>query len=235
MTPSKAELYNALENRHGVEIQKKFEAACIGIAGLGGLGSNIAVHLARMGVEHLVLADFDVVDITNLNRQHYTIQHLGTPKTEALISQLLDINPYLKSLALRRANTDGIANILDYIPKDVTLLPNTSGARNADEAVRIARLARECGCGEFIKIEVIRDSKYLLPDNYETIRATRILAKEGFVVMPYIYPDLNTARELQNAGAASIMPLGAPIGSNKGLCTIDFIKILLDKLIYLSL
>ena len=96
MTPSKAELYNALENRHGVEIQKKFKAACIGIAGLGGLGSNIAVHLARMGVEHLVLADFDIVDITNLNRQHYTIQHLGTPKTEALISQLLDINPYLR-------------------------------------------------------------------------------------------------------------------------------------------
>lgn len=134
------------------------------------------------------------------------------------------------TLALRRANAGGIANILDYIPEDITLLPNTSGARNAEEAIRIARLARECGCGDFIKIEVIRDSKYLLPDNYETIRATEILAKEGFVVMPYMYPDLNTARDLQNAGAASIMPLGAPIGSNKGLCTIDFIKILIDEI-----
>ena len=85
--------------------------------------------------------------------------------------------------------------------KDVTLLPNTSGARNAEEAVRIARLAREVGCGDFVKIEVIHDSKYLLPDNYETIKATEILAKEGFVVMPYMYPDLNAARDLVNAGA----------------------------------
>lgn len=134
------------------------------------------------------------------------------------------------TLALRRANAGGIANILDYIPKTVTLLPNTSGARNAEEAVRIARLARECGCGDFIKIEVIHDSKYLLPDNYETVRATEMLAKEGFVVMPYFYPDLNVARDLKNAGAASLMPLGAPIGSNKGLCTRDFIKILIDEM-----
>lgn len=133
------------------------------------------------------------------------------------------------TLALRRANAGGLANILDYIPKSVTLLPNTSGARNAEEAVRIARLARECGCGDFIKIEVIHDSKYLLPDNYETIRATEILAKEGFTVMPYFYPDLNVARDLKNAGAASLMPLGAPIGSNKGLCTRDFIQILIDE------
>ena len=98
------------------------------------------------------------------------------------------------TLALRRANQAGGENILEYIPKGVTLLPNTSGARNADEAVRIARLAREIGCGDFIKIEVIRDSKYLLPDNAETIRATEQLAKEGFVVMPYMYPDLNVAR-----------------------------------------
>ncbi len=134
------------------------------------------------------------------------------------------------TLALRRANAGGIANILDYIPEGVTLLPNTSGARNAEEAVRIARLARECGCGDFIKIEVIHDSKYLLPDNYETIKATETLAKEGFVVMPYMYPDLNAARDLKNAGAASVMPLGAPIGSNKGLCTRDFIKILIDEI-----
>lgn len=134
------------------------------------------------------------------------------------------------TLALRRANLGGSANILDYIPKNVTLLPNTSGARSAEEAVRIARLAREIGCGDFVKIEVIRDSKYLLPDNYETLKATEILAKEGFIVMPYMYPDLNVARDMVNAGASAIMPLAAPIGSNKGLSTRDFIKILVDEI-----
>ena len=134
------------------------------------------------------------------------------------------------TLALRRTNTKDAANIMDYIPEGITLLPNTSGARNAEEAVRIARLAREVGCGDFIKIEVIHDSKYLLPDNYETIKATEILAKEGFVVMPYMYPDLNAARDLVNAGAASIMPLGSPIGSNKGICTKEFIQILIDEI-----
>ena len=134
------------------------------------------------------------------------------------------------TLALRRANEGGVANILDYIPEGVTLLPNTSGARNADEAVRIAKLSREVGCGNFVKIEIMRDSKYLLPDNAETIKATEILAKEGFVVMPYMYPDLNVARNLQNAGAAAVMPLAAPIGTNKGLCTKEFIKILIDEI-----
>ena len=134
------------------------------------------------------------------------------------------------TLALRRANSTGEGNILDHIPEGVTLLPNTSGARNAEEAVRIARLARELGCGDFVKIEVIHDSKYLLPDNYETIKATEVLAKEGFVVLPYMYPDLNAARDLACAGAAAIMPLAAPIGSNKGLSTKDFIQILVDEL-----
>ncbi len=134
------------------------------------------------------------------------------------------------TLAVRRANSKEHENILDYIPKNVTLLPNTSGARNADEAVRIARLARELGCGEFVKIEIMRDSKYLLPDNLETIKATEILAKEGFVVMPYMYPDLYTARDLVNAGASAVMPLASPIGSNKGLSTKDFIQILIDEI-----
>lgn len=134
------------------------------------------------------------------------------------------------TLALRRAQAGNVDNIMDFIPKNVTLLPNTSGARNADEAVRIARLSREVGYGDFVKIEIMRDSKYLLPDNYETVRATEILAKEGFVVMPYMYPDINTARDLVNAGAAAVMPLAAPIGSNKGLCTKEFIQILIDEI-----
>lgn len=133
------------------------------------------------------------------------------------------------TLALRRANSD-TDSILDHIPEGVTLLPNTSGARTAEEAVRIARLARECGCGDFVKIEIMRDSKYLLPDNQETIRATAALAEEGFVVLPYMYPDLNVARDLVDAGAAAIMPLGAPIGSNKGLATREFIRILIDEI-----
>lgn len=135
----------------------------------------------------------------------------------------------MATLALRRANA-GTENILDYMPENITLLPNTSGARTAQEAVRIARLARELGCGDFVKIEVINDTKFLLPDNHETIKATEILAKEGFIVMPYMYPDLIAARHMANAGAACIMPLGAPIGTNKGLLTKDFIKILVDEI-----
>lgn len=141
-----------------------------------------------------------------------------------------DAGAEIITLAVRRANTKEQENILDFIPKGVTLLPNTSGARDAKEAVRIARLARELGCGDFVKVEIMRDSKYLLPDNQETIRATEILAKEGFVVMPYMYPDLNAARDLVNAGAAAVMPLASPIGSNKGLATKEFIQILIDEI-----
>ena len=134
------------------------------------------------------------------------------------------------TLAVRRTNTKDTGNILDYIPDHVTLLPNTSGARDANEAVRIARMSRELGCGDFVKVEIMQDSKYLLPENYETIKATRILADEGFVVLPYMYPDLNVARELQKAGAAAVMPLASPIGSNKGLATKEFIRILIDEI-----
>ena len=141
-----------------------------------------------------------------------------------------DAGAEIITLAVRRANTKEQENILDYIPKGVTLLPNTSGARTAEEAVRIARLAREIGCGDMVKIEIMRDTKYLLPDNNETVKATEILAKEGFVVLPYMYPDLYAARDLVNAGAAAIMPLASPIGSNKGLAAKEFIQILVDEI-----
>ena len=134
------------------------------------------------------------------------------------------------TLAVRRTNTRESENILDYIPDHVTLLPNTSGARNAEEAVRIARMSRELGCGDFVKIEIMQDSKYLLPDNTETVKATEVLAREGFVVLPYMYPDLYAARDLVNAGAAAVMPLAAPIGSNKGLATKAFLQILIDEI-----
>jgi len=154
----------------------------------------------------------------------------GKYNLDLIRAAVSDAGAQIITLAVRRANTKDSENILDYIPEGVTLLPNTSGARNADEAVRIARLAREMGCGDFVKIEIMHDSKYLLPDNYETIKATEILAKEGFIVMPYMYPDLNAARDLVNAGAASIMPLASPIGSNKGLATKEFIQILIDEI-----
>ncbi len=141
-----------------------------------------------------------------------------------------DAGAEMITLAVRRANTKEHENILDYIPDNVTLLPNTSGARNAKEAVRIAKIARELGCGNFVKVEIMRDTKYLLPDNAETIIATKELAQDGFVVMPYMYPDLNVARDLADAGAAAIMPLASPIGSNRGLATKDFIRILIDEI-----
>ena len=134
------------------------------------------------------------------------------------------------TLAVRRTNTKDTENILDYIPDNITLLPNTSGARDAKEAVRIARMSRELGCGNFVKVEIMQDSKYLLPEHYETIKATQMLADEGFVVLPYMYPDLNVARQLQKAGAAAVMPLASPIGSNKGLATKEFIQILIDEI-----
>ena len=134
------------------------------------------------------------------------------------------------TVALRRIDQAGTPeNILDYIPKEVVLLPNTSGARTAEEAVRIARIARAAGCGRFIKIEVITDMKYLMPDNAETLKATEILAKEDFIVLPYVLPDLPLAKKLEDAGAAAVMPLGAPIGSNRGLETKPLIALLIEN------
>ncbi len=154
----------------------------------------------------------------------------GKYSMKLIEAAIKDAGAEIITVAVRRANTREHENILDYIPQGVTLLPNTSGARNAKEAVRIARLAKELGCGNFVKIEIMRDSKYLLPDNAETIKATEILAKENFIVLPYMYPDLNVARDLVNAGAAAVMPLAAPIGSNRGLATKDFIQILIDEI-----
>lgn len=154
----------------------------------------------------------------------------GKYSMKLIESAIIDAGAEIITLAVRRANTKEEENILDFIPENVTLLPNTSGARNAEEAIRIARLARALGCGDFVKVEIMRDSKYLLPDNQETIKATEALANEGFVVLPYMYPDLNAARDLVNAGAAAVMPLASPIGSNKGLATKDFIQILIDEI-----
>lgn len=135
------------------------------------------------------------------------------------------------TVALRRVDLDSKTdNILDYIPKNVILMPNTSGARNAEEAIRIARLAKASGCGNWIKIEVIPDNQYLLPDNLETLKAIEVLAQEGFVILPYMNPDLVMARKMIEAGAVAVMPLGAPIGSNRGIKTKEIVKIMVQEL-----
>lgn len=135
------------------------------------------------------------------------------------------------TVALRRVDLSSKEeNILNYINKDCVLLPNTSGARNAEEAIRLARLSKAAGCGDWIKIEAISDNKYLLPDNYETIKSTEILSKEGFHVFPYMNPNLMDAKRLVEAGAAAVMPLGAPIGTNKGLRTEEMIRILIEEI-----
>ncbi|MDR1871226.1 MAG: thiazole synthase [Deltaproteobacteria bacterium] len=135
--------------------------------------------------------------------------------------------PDIVTLALRRVNPFGEANVLDFLPKGKTLLPNTSGARTAKEALTLARLARELGCGDFIKIEVITDAQNLLPDNEETLEAIKLLVADGFVALPYMTPDLVMARKMEKAGAAAVMPLGAPIGSNKGLTTRELIRLII--------
>ncbi|MCM6832786.1 thiazole synthase [Leuconostoc mesenteroides] len=153
----------------------------------------------------------------------------GKYSYELIDSAVKNADAQIITMALRRSN-DAKENILNYIPENVTILPNTSGCTNAEETIRIARIARELSGSDFIKLEVIPDKKYLMPDNYETLKATEVLAKEGFIVMPYMLPDLNIAKQLTDAGAAAIMPLGAPIGTNKGLSNKDLIQILINEI-----
>lgn len=172
----------------------------------------------------------DLLKIGRFEFQSRFILGSGKYSLELINSAINEARAEMITLALRRVNANGIENILDFIPKNITLLPNTSGARNAEEALRIARLARELCGAELIKIEVIRDSKYLLPDNYESIKAVELLAKDGFTPLPYMSADLYVARAMCDTGAAAIMPLAAPIGSNKGLCAREFIQILLNEI-----
>ncbi len=157
----------------------------------------------------------------------------GTGKfaSKSLIAPMLEASgSQMITMALRRVDINSEEeNILKFIPPGITLLPNTSGARTAQEAIRIARIAKAAGCGNFIKIEVINDMKYLFPDNEETIKATEVLAKEGFVVLPYIMPDLIVAKRLEEVGAAAVMPLAAPIGTARGLETKGILRILFEN------
>ena len=146
---------------------------------------------------------------------------LGTGKfknKQDVTESILASETQLITVALRRIDLERHEdNILEYIPSSITLMTNTSGARNANEAVRVERLARESECGNWIKVEVIPDPHYLLPDPIETLKASEELVKEGFVVLPYINADPVLAKKLEDLGVAAIMPLGSPIGSNQGI------------------
>src|SRR6186713_1122719 len=162
---------------------------------------------------------------------------VGTGKfasNELMRDALIASGTELVTVALRRADISGkhdpFANILDFIdPKRFLLLPNTSGARNADEAVRLARLAVTAGLPNWVKLEIHPDPRYLLPDPIETLKAAEILVKEGFTVLPYINADPVLAKRLQDVGTATVMPLGSPIGSNQGLATRLQIEIIIEQ------
>ncbi|MCP5531768.1 MAG: thiazole synthase [Akkermansiaceae bacterium] len=162
---------------------------------------------------------------------------LGTgkfPSNESMRDALDASGAEIVTVALRRADLTGghdpYANILDFIDAEkYLLLPNTSGAMNAEEAVRLARLAAAAGLPKWVKLEIHPDPTYLLPDPIETLKAAEILVNEGFTVLPYINADPVLAKRLQDVGTATVMPLGAPIGSNRGIATRDQIRIIIEQ------
>ncbi|MDR1926886.1 MAG: thiazole synthase [Endomicrobium sp.] len=174
----------------------------------------------------------DILNISGLTIESRIFIGSGKFSNNKLIPEIIKSSQaQVMTVAVRRFDFQNPKeNILNYIPKNVKIMPNTSGARNTDEAVRIARIAKATTKTDLIKIEIINDNKYLLPDNYQTARACEILSKEGFKVFTYMNADLYAARDMQNAGAVAIMPLGAPIGTNKGLKTKEMVKILIEEI-----
>jgi thiazole synthase len=162
---------------------------------------------------------------------------LGTGKfssPEAMRDALVASGTQIVTVALRRADLSGkrdpFANILEFIDSEkYLLLPNTSGAMNAEEAVRLARLAVAAGLPKWVKLEIHPDPRYLLPDPVETLKAAEMLVSEGFTVLPYINADPVLAKRLQDVGTATVMPLGSPIGSNRGLQTRDQLRIIIEQ------
>jgi thiazole synthase len=161
---------------------------------------------------------------------------IGTGKfasNAAMVAAMEGSASEIVTVALRRVDVDNPQDdLLSHIDRGrYLLLPNTSGARDAEEAIRLARLARAAGCAPWVKLEVTPDPYYLLPDPIETLKAAEILVRDGFVVLPYINADPVLAKHLQEAGTATVMPLGAPIGSNKGVRTRDNIAIIIEQAI----
>jgi thiazole synthase len=180
---------------------------------------------------------FSYQPLTIAGRQFNSRLILGTGKfssPETMRDALAASGAEMVTVALRRADLSGqrdpFANILEFIDSSkYLLLPNTSGAMNAEEAVRLARLAVAAGLPKWLKLEIHPDPRYLLPDPIETFKAAAILVKEGFTVLPYINADPVLAKRLQEIGCATVMPLGAPIGSNRGIQTRDQIRIIIEQ------
>jgi len=159
---------------------------------------------------------------------------MGTGKfrsSDEMVAALESSGAEIVTVALRRVDIqdpqDHILSAID--PDKYLILPNTSGARNAEEAVKLARLARAAGVSDWVKLEVTPEPRYLLPDPVETLKAAEILVKEGFIVLPYINADPILARRLADVGTATVMPLGAPIGANRGVRTEDMIRIIIEQ------
>jgi thiazole synthase len=175
------------------------------------------------------MSTFKISDTTFTSRLFLGTGKFGSNKQ--MEEAILASGSELVTVALKRIDfeteTDAILSHLKH--PNINLLPNTSGARNAKEAIFAAQLAREAFETNFLKLEIHPDPKYLLPDPIETLKATEALAKLGFIVLPYIHADPVLCKLLENAGTAAVMPLGAPIGSNKGLKTIDFLEIIIEQ------
>ena len=158
---------------------------------------------------------------------------LGTGKfgsPQAMEDAVIASGTELVTVALKRVDAGGPDPLLQHLRRaNVQIMPNTSGARTAQEAVFVAQLAREALETNWVKLEIHPDPKYLLPDAMETLKATEMLAKQGFIVLPYIPADPVLCKQLESAGTAAVMPLGAPIGTNKGLRTIDFLEIIIEQ------
>lgn len=174
-------------------------------------------------------------DILKIANTEFTSRlFLGTgkfPSLSSLREAIQTSGTQMVTVALRRVDInskdEGIVSAVDR--KKQILLPNTSGARTAEEAVRLARIARAGGCGEWIKLEVTPEPRYLLPDPIETLKAAKILVEEGFIVLPYMNADPILAKHLEEVGCSAVMPLGSPIGSNRGIKTIDSIRIIIEQ------
>ena len=175
-------------------------------------------------------------DILKLGgRDFHSRLFVGTgkfPSNKVMLDAILASGSEMITVAMKRVDIEHSEedNMLRQINRDhVQFLPNTSGVRNAEEAVIAARLSRECFGTDFIKLEIHPDPKYLLPDPIETLKATEILAREGFKVLPYIQADPVLCKRLEEVGSAAVMPLGAPIGTNKGLKTRDLLEIIIAE------
>ncbi len=193
---------------------------------------------AARTITHIFFSMSDKPSKLKIADREFTSRLLvGTGKfssNEAMRDALIASGTEIVTVALRRADLSGkhdpFANILDFVDaKKFLLLPNTSGARDADDAVRLARLAATAGLPTWVKLEIHPDPRYLLPDPVETLAAAEILVKEGFTVLPYINADPVLAKRLQDVGTATVMPLGSPIGSNRGIETREQIEIIIEQ------